>query len=319
MRRFLHIHDGWAIDLARIGVRRVLPNFLIIGAQKCGTTSLHRYLDQHPEIHMSRVKENNLFLDDSAELPEYHEVEPILNGSSNRVKRRFLSDDQILGQWLRDYRGEKILGDTSPYYTGAPQVGCEAPGNISRRCPDAKLLYLVRNPLDRIRSNFLHDFTVYARENRPLDGFDINRRVLTHRHYLDNSLYFMQLRRYLDLFGPLQIEVVILEELSAEPESVLKEICRFLEVDEGYEFDAGKRYNPTERRVNRWAPEGGRGLPGSLSFDRDLLEKLMEEIEPDVAELRKFLGRSGEIWSFDPRDWCGGSRPVSDPGAPSSA
>jgi len=114
----------------------MLPNFIIIGAQKCGTTSLHHYLDQHDEIVMSKVKELNFFNEE-------------LNWSKG------------LKWYEAHFQGEgKMRGEASPHYTNYPM----SPGVAKRMkeiVPDAKIIYLVRDPVERLISAYLDDVKGY--------------------------------------------------------------------------------------------------------------------------------------------------------------
>ena len=109
-----------------------MPNLFIIGAAKCGTTSLHCYLDLHPEISMSRIKEPRFFA-----CPE-----------GPREERAITDRNRYLALFEA---GKKIRGEASPAYSQHPAVS-GVPGRIAMESPDAKFIYLVRDPIERIES-----------------------------------------------------------------------------------------------------------------------------------------------------------------------
>ena len=139
----------WKHTLARFPARRkaaTMPNLIIAGAQKCGTTSLHNYLAAHPDIFMPHHKEPGFFLD-----RDDREVE---NTTRNRL-RYDLDDARLLRLMALGYRGEPWFGDSSTYYSMHPFMGSEAAANIAERSPDARVIYIVRHPLERMVSQYL--------------------------------------------------------------------------------------------------------------------------------------------------------------------
>jgi hypothetical protein len=108
-----------------------MPNLIIIGGLKCGTTSIHHYLGLHPEIQMSKPKELNFFV---TEL----NWDLGLDWSASRFDDRF-----------------KVRGESSPHYTNLPRF-TGVPERIKEHCPDARLLYMVRDPIKRILSHWVH-------------------------------------------------------------------------------------------------------------------------------------------------------------------
>ncbi|NIA67649.1 sulfotransferase domain-containing protein [Pelagibius litoralis] len=178
------------------------PDFIIIGAMKCGTTSLHRYLDRHPQIGMSRSKETDFFL----------------------AKQNFARGLD----WYRAQFGNdaEIYGETSPNYTKAT----EFPGvaeRIFRTLPDAKLIYIVRDPVNRFLSQYFHHTITGEAVIKP--------NQLLHsdagRNYLECSRYHRQLSRYLEFYPLEGIFVACFDELRSAPESLLRRLFLFLGVD----------------------------------------------------------------------------------------
>ena len=112
----------------------MLPNLVIIGGMKCGTTSLHYYLSQHPEIYMSRDKELDFFIEEK-----------------NWHKGIEWYESQFNVQ-------AKVIGETSPNYT-CRHCFPGVPKRMNELLPDAKLIYLVRHPIKRIVAHYLHNYS----------------------------------------------------------------------------------------------------------------------------------------------------------------
>src|SRR3712207_6354190 len=124
-----------------------MPNFLIIGAMKSGTTALYYYLEQHPEIYMSPVKEPNFFSSQEQE------------NAADAV-----TDIGTYQHLFRGVSGEKAIGEASHSYLYEPGAAAE----IRRYLPEAKLIAILRNPIDRAYSHFLH---MVRSGTEPLDDF----------------------------------------------------------------------------------------------------------------------------------------------------
>lgn len=179
-----------------------LPSFLVIGAMKAGTTSLHHYLDAHPDLYLPGTKELNFFRDE----------------------RSFARGE---GWYRRQFAGaapHQIAGEVSPDYSKHPHHR-GAPERIAGLIPDARLVYLLRHPVDRMLSMYLHQL-VAGRETRPADVA-----LVEDPHYLEVSCYGMQLERYLDHFHLEQMLVLTSEALAADRGTVMAQIHRFVGVD----------------------------------------------------------------------------------------
>jgi hypothetical protein len=204
-----------------------MPNFLIIGAMKSGTTALYYYLEQHPEVYMSPVKEPNFF--------------------SSQEQENAVDTVSHIGAYQHLFRGvsgEKAIGEASHSYLYEPRAAAE----IRRYVPEAKLIAILRNPIDRAYSHFLH---MVREGTEPLDDFAQALRedkVGVHKErifqdYIGRGFYYSQLERYFDIFDRDQVRVYLYEDLSAAPTSTLQDVFRFLEVDESFVPDVSLRRN----------------------------------------------------------------------------
>jgi hypothetical protein len=204
-----------------------MPNFLIIGAMKSGTTALYYYLEQHPEIYMSPVKEPNFFSSQEQE------------NAADAVTNIGTYQDLFRGG-----SGKKALGEASHSYLYEPRAAAE----IKRYVPEAKLIAILRNPIDRAYSHFLH---MVRSGTEPLDDFAQALReeeVRIHKErtfqdYIGRGLYYNQLKRYFGTFPQEQVRVYLYEDLSGAPISTVQDAFRFLKVDDSFVPDVSLRRN----------------------------------------------------------------------------
>ncbi|MDT5156678.1 MAG: hypothetical protein QOC99_240 [Acidobacteriota bacterium] len=217
-----------------------MPNFLVIGAGKSGTTALHRYLKQHPQIFMSTPKELRFF-------PFEHE-KPIFWGPSDDV------DTATMVTNLENYRGHfaagadyPARGESSPLYLYYPQTA----GRIRHHIPEAKLIAILRHPADRAYSQFLMKRrdgrerlsffeALAAEEQRIADGWS------HHWHYRQRGFYAAQLKPYFDLFDEKQLRVYLYEDYITDPVGFMQDIFRFLNVDDTFVPDMSVRHNESK-------------------------------------------------------------------------
>lgn len=196
-----------------------IPDFIIIGAMKSGTTSLFRHLGRHPGVLMCGIKEPNFF-----------------------IKKRNWTKGY---DWYRSlYDGAQpgaLLGEASTNYskgTAFPGV----PELLRAEVPEVKLIYLLRDPLERMRSHHAH--AVYKdREQRPLE-----QAITTRSGYLRTSLYGAELQRFRVHFPAEQIQVLLTEDLAQSPADVLARVEDFLGLDH-YDFPrVERRYHVSSNR-----------------------------------------------------------------------
>jgi hypothetical protein len=299
-----------------------LPNFLIIGAQKSGTTSLYYYLKQHPEIYMSPAKEVHFF-DNEGGKPDF-------GGPPGR--RPMFPNPTGIEEYRAMFSGaknEKAIGEASPSYMYVPKV----PERIKHHIPEAKLIAVLRDPAERAYSAFLHTLRS-GRE--PLDDFGEALRAEQGRveqnwhhlyHYRARGLYHEQLLRYHEAFGPDKVRVHLYEDLSRNPAGVVQDICRFVGVDDSFEPDTSVRYNASGvprsgavsalvRRssgalgpaLKRVVPFGfrqkvkGRVYAAAPPMPEEAREELAEYYREDVGRLQDLIGRDLSGWLAPRRD-----------------
>ena len=198
----------------------MLPNLIVIGAAKCGTTSLHEYLDEHPQISMSREKELHFFVDRKNWSRGLDWYEAQFDASA------------------------PVRGESSPGYSAYPLYE-GVPARMAATIPEAKLVYLVRDPVERIVSHYTHR-TVNWPEMGTLEEALADAHV---REWLVTpSRYWLQLEQYLEHFPPEQILVVDSDELRAS----LPRIFEFAGVDPSFESAGFERaHNAGTGRTRR--------------------------------------------------------------------
>jgi hypothetical protein len=215
-----------------------MPNFLIIGTAKSGTTALYNYLKQHPQVYMSPVKEPKFFAYEGEKLDFRGPGDQEFNGS-------VVTDIEAYRALFAKASSETAVGEASPLYLYIPK----APQRISHHVPEAKLIAILRNPVERAYSHF----TQMVRDGRePLDDFSQALRAEEGRvgdnwafgwHYKRMGFYHAQLERYFDAFGRDQLKVYLYEDLKTDPVGVLTETFRFLGVDDAFVPDMSLKHN----------------------------------------------------------------------------
>jgi hypothetical protein len=260
------------------GPIRMLPNFIIIGAQRSGTTSLFRYLSQHPSIVPSLFKETHYF--DNA----YHHTKLGINWYKAQfptlVYRNHL---------LKTKNIDMITGESTPYYLFHPM----AADRIAKSLPQVKLIALLRNPINRAFSHYNHSRRK-QREGRSfvdaidnevgrLDG-EVDKLIKSdkyysyqHQHlsYLSRGLYYYQLLRWQRFIDREQVLILKSEDLFNNPQATLDVVLHFLNIP-GFLFKNLKKHNKGNY----------------MQIDANIKEKLADLYRPHNDRLSAFLGRN---------------------------
>ena len=215
-----------------------MPNFLVIGAMKAGTTALYSFLKQHPQVYMSPIKEPNFFAF------EGEKVSFRAPQDQNGINRTSVTHIDAYRALFRGVTNEKAVGEASHWYLYSPK----APGRIRHHVPKAKLIAVLRDPVERAYSQYLffvrdgqEPLTDFARALREEDTRIRNNWAFG--HYVSRGFYHAQLRRYFDAFDSSQIKVYLYEDLSADPIGMLRDTFHFLEVEEAFVPEISARPN----------------------------------------------------------------------------
>jgi len=232
---------------------RPLPDFLIIGAQKCGTTSLHSYLCQHPRLFASPIKKELFFFDGS----RYRKSDSFAKGE--RWYRAHFPRRREVGEDARIF-------ESTTHYLFHPL----APGRIFNLAPRTKLIALLRNPGERAISHYwmakrkfaesLPMLEAFQQEETRLEpvlrGRDYKSEFFNYYTYKSRGRYQEQLDRYLALFPAQQILLLSSEELFRNPHESLRQVFDFVGVDADFRVSDVTPRNVGENKVE--APSGVR-------------------------------------------------------------
>ena len=287
--------------------RSHLPNFLVIGAMKSGTTSLFHYLQAHPQIFMSPLKEVDFFAEEG-------------------------NWDRGLDWYRRQFGGAGpssiAIGEASTSYTKYPEYQGVAE-RIASCLPDVRLIYIVRDPIERIRSHYQHRALIGA-ERTPFESA-----VLQDPRYVDCSRYALQIEQYMRFFPREGLFVATSEELRSLRGQTMSRIYRFLGVDdehvpdtldrEFYKTEERAGYPPyvwwLRRMVKRYVPAGKRAkefidlvVPSSIGRIRGdvattaprepspvsdpLRSQLEDRLRDDVRMLREYMKDGFDGWGI---------------------
>lgn len=219
---------------------RTLPNFLIIGAGRSGTTSLYEYLRQHPDVFMSDVKEPSYFA-------FMHGNLPVRGQHANWVRRNAVTTRQGYEQLFASAGSAKAIGEASPIYLNDPEV----PERIRAVLPDVRLIAMLRNPVERAYAGWLglrrdgnepastFEEALSLEETRLREGWSPSTGLVR------NGMYHQMLSRYYDRFPRERIRVFLFEDLVRDVRAVVGDVFRFLGVDDSCIPDTSRKFATT--------------------------------------------------------------------------
>jgi hypothetical protein len=254
---------------------RLLPSFLIIGVQKGGTTSLYRYLEQHPSIASAYAKEVHFF-DNHTQAYNY--------GKGLAWYR-----SNFVYQWQAD-----ITGEGTPDYIFDPN----APHRIAKALPEVKLIVLLRNPVDRAYSHYLHTVRAFWDADREPLSFEaaiteeanrINGEVERLRHepsyfsynymhysYLARGIYADQLKTWFQLYPKQQILILKSEDFFADPNPCFRKVLEFLNLSL-FELPEYKSFNARYKNTEEMQPDTRQFLQDYFNPHNQRLQELLDQ------------------------------------------
>ena len=280
----------------------MLPNFIVIGAGKCATTSLCELISQHPEVSFSNPKEPNFFSNDE------------LYGSEEGW------------EWYRsifpDSVGKAMIGEGSGRYS-SKECFPKTAKRIAEHIPDCKLIYIVRHPIERIESLWMEN--VYQGLESALPFNQALKKFP--EVYIDSSNYLRQLEHYRQYFPNEQILTLFYENFRKDPDAVMRDCFEFLGLDTivkvsqndsaknvsiGKKGDASimrsLRAMPGYKVLRHILPSGFRKslrknymqteLEVRPSWDGDLKEWVLSKLHDDSISFLEQNGKSKEFWAF---------------------
>jgi hypothetical protein len=307
------------------------PNFFIVGQPKSGTTAFYEFLGAHPEIFVPERKEVHYFCTD------FHRENAAVHGTPLHFPIRTEADYLAL---FHAWNGERVVGEASVHYL----YSAEAAREIHRFAPDAKILVFLRNPADFLFSWHAHSLVsngetiesfeeALAAEEDRRQGRRLTSlvKVPSYLHYSARVRYAEQIARFLELFPPERVKVVLYDDFVADIGAVYRDLLEFLEVDPEFvpdfkvvnarkrlRFKQAARFTKlpaVKRTLDALVPKPLReklGLPrlfAALFHARDrsaplspeTRRALMERYRGEVQAVSVLLGRDlGPAWGYGP-------------------
>jgi len=246
----------------------MLPNFLVIGAYKSGTTSLHRYLAQHPQVFVPRVKE-----------PSYFAFAAAGQESNTLVFRKSVKTLAEYEDLFKEASRFPAVGEVSPEYMTSPNAAL----TIKKYVPQARLIAILRNPVERAYSDFL----MYRRDGiEKILDFATALEMQTEKalkgdptgFYISTGFYGEQLARYYDIFPSTRIKVFLMEELQSDGPRTLSQVFEFLGVD--------PTFVPDNLTIHNRSGVASNYLVNKLFQYRSLVAPLARRLVPDNLRTR---------------------------------
>lgn len=317
------------INGAHLGTERDMqsrwPNFFLVGAMKAGTTSIADVLEQHPDVYLCPVKEPNYFSTDlrvaDTCADDGSRIE--LNGSKVRkIHAGEFRDKRAYLALFNGWREEKIGGECSTSYL----YSRVAASKMALYTPQAKILMVLRNPIERAFSEFVMNCSIGVALPPFSKCLDEEKEQLSYgfiprnHKYVTAGLYYRQIRNFLEYFPRKQIAILLYDDMREDFHGFMQQVFDFLEVDPLPELEvySNKAKYPRwaymnmvlkrtglKRVVRRIVPEGAkqylkryyyRSLPADIKLLPADKQRLKAEFASDIENLSRLLGRDLSMW-----------------------
>lgn len=285
------------------------PNFFIVGVVKGGTTSLYRYLVQHPQVYMSPVKETNFFSRDAIDTNLFtkdykHDVDVNLkeflqSDFSEIIHIAHVIQEEDYNLLFKKVKDEIAIGEISNSYILYPGVA----EKIYHFNPQAKIIMILRNPSERAFSQYLMNLRqgktlnknfieeVLEDSKKPHQGWGAS------HQYLFIGNYYEQVKRYFDVFPKDQVKIFLYDDYKENPAAVLEKMRDFLGIED-FTFNTNQKYNeaglPRFSKINYLLNQ-----TGVISWAKNIFPHHWR------APLKKLIYREGNIPKLqnDERQW----------------
>jgi hypothetical protein len=310
------------------------PNFFVIGAAKCGTTTLYNFLEQHHEVYMSPIKEPHFFCSD-IRIKNFSDEYKKYVASRGINFNEYIESDLKKKHWewyvdtfegylklFKNVNQEKAVGEISNGYLFSTVSANE----IKEKYPEAKIIMILRNPVERAYSHYLANLrdgrtTLSFRDeiefdnNKPRKGWCIS------HNYIEMGLYYNQVKRFLDTFPKNQILIFLNEELKANPQNVGERIFEFVGVNSHAQINYSAKQNEAKipksaklikfltqtgikRKIFHLLPESVKVKVKPLFFEKGAVPKMTQEdknwmlhfFEEDIKKTQTLIERDLSNW-----------------------
>lgn len=297
------------------------PTFLVIGAYKAGTTSLYYYLRQHPQIYLPSIKEVR-YLTYAG-----HHTRPLTAVELRATPWPVQTLTAYEALFAAAQPHQRAYGEVSPCYLAFPEQSILG---IQHYVPHAKLIVILRNPVDRAYSSFINLVRVGREEVRDFrtviqleESGKVRSTDGSPRRDLQEGYYFPALNAYYQAFPREQIQVFLYDDWQCDAQGLLRAIFRFVAVDETFQPDLSERYNvatwPRSPRLQQWIqrphlfikildhswPTLGQRVKARLyrlnmttppTLPADLRQQLTDRYRADIIQLEGLIGRDLSHW-----------------------
>ena len=312
----------------------LFPNFLIVGAAKCGTTSLYHHLYLHPDVYMSPIKEPNHFstdIDPAAFSPEYklHEqikrlnVHEYVNGNMEQQHwEAYVHDREDYKKLFRFAKNKKAIGEISNSYL----FSSVAAKKIHDEFPEMKIIMVLRNPVDRAYSHYLANVrdgqtTLSFRKELEKDATKKQKGWGKSHVYFESGLYYEQVKRYIDLFPADQRRIFLYDDLKKDTTGLVQQLFLFLGINQQITINEREKHNEAKLPKSKWLirlltrlgikrrlfhllPQHWQSSVKNSFFSSAPIPKmeindrkwLLEQYKSDIEKLAVLIGRDLSSW-----------------------
>ena len=213
-------------------------DFFIVGAPKSGTTSLYQYLNQHQDISMSLIKEPNYFSSEE------------LNRQGLYYKAKVISQLETYNKLFIKEKNNQLLGEASVSYLFYQDVPCK----IHTYNPNAKIIILLRDPVERVYSHYLMDYRLGHTKislEKILNDSSVKDHSLLYQQYIELGFYYNQVKRYVDIFGKENVCIMLYDQLKENNEKLTNNVISFLNLDVNHDINFKTPYNSSKNSTNK--------------------------------------------------------------------
>jgi hypothetical protein len=259
----------------------IWPNFFVVGAQKCGTTSIYEHLKKHPQVFIPEAKE-----------PGYFITCPNQEENQNMAQLLHCNSLEEYQKLFQDSEGYQAIGDFSTGYLWDR----DAPHRIKEACPQAKIILILRDPVVRAYSAYIWNLKTRCPETAPSFQEALQRDAMRSKEnwcssylYVECGLYFEQVQRYIKTFGADQVLVLMFDDLAKDPQKLFSKIAVHLGINPAFlsSTELSKAYNSYRNPRFQWAYRYAR-----TTFSKELRRKILPDFVQNWLRFSPLLYRT---------------------------